>query len=182
MQRSLRLDAFEARCDQVGCLLRRHHAHVDFSPEDRRVELHIRAAFIGYGSQFLIDDLGDLRHLREEGIKLVASGNGDFVGGDNRCFAHAAWQIFLAPKSLQIPEPVWRGDFSDDLGVRHVVIVEEIFGLRSVDLQSGQAFMHMLDEVVGVIFAAGPLVEAERALLRNRLGGCSIEDRGALLR
>ena len=37
----------------------------------------------------------------EEGIKLVASGNGDFVGGDNRCLAHAAWQIFLAPNRLR---------------------------------------------------------------------------------
>ena len=52
VQRLLRLDALKAGRDQVGRLLRRHHPHIDFAAEDRRVELHVRAAFVGHGAQF----------------------------------------------------------------------------------------------------------------------------------
>ena len=57
VQRLLRLDALKTRRDQIGRLLRRHHPHIDFGAEDRGIELHVRAAFVGHRPQFLIDDL-----------------------------------------------------------------------------------------------------------------------------
>jgi len=65
--------------------------------------------------------------------------------------------------------------------MRHVVVVEDFFRLRLVDFQAGQAFVHVQDEIVGVIFAAGPFVDAERALFRDSFGGCPIKNGLALL-
>jgi hypothetical protein len=182
MQRSRRFDALEARCDEVGRLLRRHHAHVDFGAENGRIELDVRAAFVGHRAQLLIDDLCYFRNLRTERIELVAPGHGDFVRSYDGRLANAAGQILFAPKRFQIAEPARRGKPSDDLRMRHVVIVENVIGLRFVDLQSGQTFVHVQDEIVGVIFAAAPFVEAKVALFRNGFGRRPVEDRFAFLR
>ena len=61
-------------------------------------------------------------------------------------------------------------DFADNLGVGHVVIIEHVVGLRLVDFQPGHDFVHVQDEIVGVVFAAGPFVQAEIALLLDRFG------------
>ena len=74
-----------------------------------------------------------------------------------------------------------RGDVADDLGVGHVVVIEHVVGLGLVDFEPGQAFVHVEDEVVGVVFAAGPFVQAEIALLLDRFRGGAIEDGLAFL-
>jgi hypothetical protein len=76
---------------------------------------------------------------------------------------------------------VRRTDLAGDLGVGHVVIVEHILRFRLIDLEPGQAFVHVHDEVVGEIFAAGPFIETEIALLLDRFGGCALEHRLAFL-
>ena len=182
MQRLLRLDAFEAGRDQIGRLLRRHHPHIDFAAEDRRVELHVRAAFVGHGAQFRINDFGDRRHLRVERIELIAAGHDNLVGRDDGGLAHAAGQLFLTTKGFQVTETVRSGDLADDLGVGHVVIIEDVVGLWLVDFETGQTFVHVQDEIIGVIFTAGPFVQAEIALLLDRFGRRAIEDRFAFLR
>ena len=64
----------------------------------------------------------------------------------------------------------------------HVIIIEDVFGLGLVDFQAGQAFVHVQDEIVGVIFAASPFIQPEIALLLDRFGGGAIEDGLAFLR
>jgi hypothetical protein len=71
--------------------LRRHHAHVDFGPENWRIELDIRASFVGHGPQFMIDDFCYFRNLRRERVELVPPGHGNFVRCYDRCLANAAW-------------------------------------------------------------------------------------------
>ena len=73
VQRPFRLHALETGRDQVGRLLRRHHSHIDLGAEDRRVELHVRTAFVGHRAQLAVDDLGDRRHLRRDRIELIAA-------------------------------------------------------------------------------------------------------------
>jgi hypothetical protein len=119
---------------------------------------------------FAIDDFGHRRHLRGDGIELIAAGHDDLVWRDDGGFAHAAWQILFAAERFQVAEPVRRGDVADDLGVRHVVVIEDIVSLSLVDLKPGQTFVHVENEVVGVVFPASPLIEAEIALFGNRFG------------
>jgi hypothetical protein len=63
----------------------------------------------------------------------------------------------------------------------HVVVIEDVGGLRFVHLQAGQALVHMQDEVVGVVFAPAPFIEAQVALLRNGFCGRTVEDGLAVL-
>ena len=182
MQRLLRLDAFETGRDQVGRLLRRHHAHIDFAAEDRRVELHVRAAFVGHGAQFGVDDFGDLRHLRAQHVELVAAGDDHLIGRHHRGLVHAARQLGFAPVRFEIAEPIGSRDLADHLGVGHVVVIDEILGLRLVDFEPGHAPMQMLDEIIGVIFAAGPFVETDVTLLLDCLRRRAIENLLAFLR
>ena len=182
MQRPRCFDAFEAWRDQVGRFLRCHHSHIDFAAEDRSIELHIRAAFVGHGAQLLIDDFRDRRHLRLKGVELIAAGYDHLVGGNDRGLAHATGQFLLPPKSFQVAETIGRADLADDLGVGHVVIVEDVVGLRLVDFEPGQALVHMQNEIVGVVFTTGPFIETEIALLRDGFGGRPVEDGLALRR
>jgi hypothetical protein len=95
--------------------------------------------------------------------------------------AHAAGQILFPPERFQIAKPVRRADLAGHLRVRHVVIIEHILRLGLVDLKSGQAFVHVHDEIVGVIFAAGPFIETEVALFLDGFGGRALEDALAFL-
>ena len=66
--------------------------------------------------------------------------------------------------------------------MRHVIVIEHVFGLRLVNLETGNDVVHVQNEIVGVIFTAGPLVEAEIALFLNGFGRRAIEDGFSLLR
>ena len=82
MQRSGRFDALKARCDQISCLLCRHHAHVHLGAEDRCIELDIRTAFVSHRPQFAIYHLGNRRNLQGERFKLIAAGPPEQVQAD----------------------------------------------------------------------------------------------------
>ena len=181
VQRPRRFDALEARRDQIGRLLRRHHPHIDLRAKNRGVELHVGAAFIGHGAQFRVNDLGHRRHLRRNGVDLVAAGDDDLVGRDYGGLAHTSRQLLFPAKGFQITKAVRRGDVADDLGVGHVIIVEHIIGLGLVDFEPSQAFVHVQDEIIGVVFTAGPFVETQIPLLLDRLGCRAIEDSLAFL-
>jgi hypothetical protein len=56
-----------------------------------------------------------------------------------------------------------------------IIIVERILGLRLIHFHALEAGMHVHDEIVGVIFAAGPLGEAERSLLGDGARRCALE-------
>ena len=100
-----------------------------------------------------------------DGVKLIAAGDDHFIGGDDGGLAHAARQFVFAAERLEIAEPVRRGDLADDLGVGHVVVIEHVVGLRLVDFEAGHDVVHVQNKIVGVVFAAGPFVETEIALL-----------------
>jgi hypothetical protein len=55
-----------------------------------------------------------------------------------------------------------------------IVIIKRILDLRLVHLQAHEAGVHVINEIVGMIFAARPFSEAERSLVGD--GAC----RGAL--
>ena len=110
-------------------------------------------------------------------IDLIAAGHDHLVGRDDGGFAHAAGQLLFPAEGLQITETVRRGDLADYLGVGHVVVVEHVVCLGLVDFEPGQALIHVQDEIIGVVFAAAPLVETEIPLLLDRLGRRAIEDR-----
>ena len=113
---------------------------------------------------------------------MVAPGHGYFVRSYDGRLVNAAGQVFFAPKRFQIAEPARRSKLSDDLRMRHVVIVENVLGLRFVDFQSAQTFVHVQNEIVGVIFAAGPFVETKVALFGNGFGRRPSEDGFTFLR
>ena len=114
-------------------------------------------------------------------VELVAAGDDDLVRRDDGGLVHAAGQLFLAAKGFQITETVGSGDLAHDLGMGHVVIIEHVVGLGLVDFEPGQTFVHVQDEIVGVIFAAGPFIQAEVTLLLDRFRRGAIEDGLALL-
>ena len=64
--------------------------------------------------------------------------------------------------------------------MRHVIVIEHVIGLRLVDLESGNDVVHVQNEIVGVVFTAGPLIEAEIALFLNGFG-CRAMDAGEIL-
>jgi hypothetical protein len=177
-----RLDALKAGRDQIGRLLCGHHSHIDFGAENRCIELYVRIPLVGYRAQFAVDDLGNRRHLRGDGVELIAAGDDDLVRGNHRGLPHAARQLLFAPVGRKIAETVKRRYLANDLRMSHVVVIKNVVSPRFVDFQPGQALVHVHDKIEGVVFTAGPFVETKIPLLLDDFRRRATENGFTLLR
>ena len=177
----LRLHSLETRSDRVGGLLGRHEPGVDELSFDRRIQLHHGTSCVGDAAQLPIDEsdhardlLLDVFHVREE----RRDRNAEWTR--NGSLAHSAGQVLFPPVCIEVPEPLRCVDLSDDFRHGDVVVVGDRALCLLDDFEPREVAMEVADEVVGVVPAAGSVVQAQLALLFDRLCGRARQQRFAL--
>ena len=114
--------------------------------------------------------------------ELVQRRHRDFVErGDGR-LVHASGEIIFAAICGGVAEPVRRFELACDARMRVIIIIERILGLSPVNLNAREASVHVHDEIIGVVLAAGPFGQAQRPLLSDGPCGGAFENRLALRR
>jgi hypothetical protein len=136
--------------------------------------LDARAPGRGQPAYLSVDHRNEIRQLRHQLRKLIHGVEGHFQRSDHGSLSHSTSQSLFTQETLEVAHAVWGLDRPDNFRVSEIVVVEQFWLARDINLDTGQHLLHMVQKLIGEIFAASPFSKAKRDLLLNcllRTGG-----------